>query len=402
MTASTKPRSDRGESVEQGGSTESVSSTKSVESTAQRKPLRPFWRSTVLYTIVIVAFFDIVLSYLYFSFYKAHQQAVTVEQKESQHLNEMRKAIAALTEKPKVVLLGSSVMAMPFFLLDQKQSGDKNADYFTRKFDITSLDKAFFHGRKNAVIGLGTDAAMVPDSYFLTHKFLVTEHKPEWIVLGLAPRDFSDTGPLRPSDSYQFQGLSELSDLPWTSQSYLTDFNDASGYIASHLSFFYGQRSPLQDRANDQYLKVVSRVVPSNSTQSAAAPEESFSETDRNKRWSSSLKEYRRHYRDLDPGRIQTSFAYLDRLFHLCKNENIRLLVVNMPLSADNQKMLPPGFYTDFRNHLKQCTTAGGVKFIDASEQNFTRGEFSDTAHLNEIGAVKLEKLIGSVIQPPG
>lgn len=143
-------------------------------------------------------------------------------------------------------------------------------------------------------------------------------------------------------------------------------------------------------------------MVPSKPTQSAAVPEESFSETDRDKRWSSSLKEYRRHYRDLDPGRIQTSFAYLDRLFHLCKNENIRLLVVNMPLSADNQKMLPPGFYTDFRKHLKQCTTAAGVKFIDACDQNFTKDEFSDTAHLNEIGAVKLEKLIGSVIQPSG
>jgi hypothetical protein len=221
------------------GTASSVNSTLpsgTEQSTSTRKALRPFWRSTGLLTLSIVAILDIVLSYLYFSLYKTHQQAVTVEQKESRHLIEMASTLASLAEKPKLVLLGSSVMAMPFFLLDQKESGDKNADYFTRKFDIRSLDNAFFHGQKNAVIGLGTDAAMVPDSYFLTHKFLLKEHKPEWIVLGLAPRDFSDTGPVKPSDSYQFQDLSELSDFPWTSQSYLADFNDASAYIASRLS----------------------------------------------------------------------------------------------------------------------------------------------------------------------
>lgn len=359
--------------------------------------LRPFYCSRAIFASLVFLLVNLVFGYLYTNVYKPSQKPETTAQKETYHLSQMTQTLKSIKDPPKMVLLGSSVMAMPFFLLDEKEYPQNHVDYFERKFDVKSLDDRLFAGKDGSVFNMGTDAAMVSDCYLFTRKFLVAKNKPEWIILGLAPRDFSDTGPVKPSESSQFQEVSQLADLPWTYE-FLPEAEDKLSYVISRLSFFYGQRGAVQTKVSDGFSKLVSRLVKTETQAASIAPvaaTESFSETDPEKKWEASRKEYKRHYRDLVPSRVQRSFGFLNSLLSLCNQEHVHILAINMPLSQDNRALLPKGFYADFRRQLKETTNVARTPYLDCSEDSaFSRSDFSDTAHLNDKGASKLTELI--------
>lgn len=359
---------------------------------------RAFHSSRIFAAAVVVIFLNFFCGLLYSNVYKANQNLETSSQKQAAHLNRMRVFFEDLKEPPKLVLLGSSVIAVPFFLLDAEQYPETNSNYFFRGFDIKSLDARFFDGKNNAVINMGTDAAMIADCYFLAHKFLLEKYKPGWIVLGVTPRDFSDTGPLKPSDSSQFYALSRISDFPWVSQSYLPTYHEKIDYLIRHLFFFYAQQNNLQTQSRVRFEQLLQRISLRKDADLTTAVD-SFSETNPRKKWERSQKEYARHYQSLVPERISASFGFLKMLIALCKEHHIQILLINMPLSVDNQELLPNGFYSNFREQLGEMADSESIPFVDCSEiAEFQNTDFSDGAHLNGFGAEKLLRNIRDAI----
>lgn len=78
-------------------------------------------------------------------------------------------------------------------------------------------------------------------------------------------------------------------------------------------------------------------------------------------------------------------------MLQVCSERHIKVVLVNMPLSAKNRALMPPEFYSRFRSSLGAIAARPGVKFVDLGDSSdFTDVDFWDTAHLDQFGGHKL------------
>ena len=67
-----------------------------------------------------------------------------------------------------------------------------------------------------------------------------------------------------------------------------------------------------------------------------------------------SLKEYNGRYFGISSRTIKTQLKFLELIVELCREQKIRLMIVNMPLTARNKNLLQEDFYHDYLNCLKE------------------------------------------------
>lgn len=91
--------------------------------------------------------------------------------------------------------------------------------------------------------------------------------------------------------------------------------------------------------------------------------------------------------------RLQTH--YLEALIRTCQERDVQLVVVNMPLSPEFQRLVPPGLYDTFGRFLRYFASFPNVAVIDFYNQpEFGDDAFKDGVHLNYGGARRFaEKL---------
>jgi hypothetical protein len=81
--------------------------------------------------------------------------------------------------------------------------------------------------------------------------------------------------------------------------------------------------------------------------------------------------------------RAEAQFNYFERLLQLCQERRVNLMVVNMPLSQDNMKTLPQGFYKQYLSRADQLCAHYGVEFVDLNQGAWTsNSNFVDSVHL--------------------
>src|SRR5205814_1394981 len=147
---------------------------------------------------------------------------------------------------------------------------------------------------------------------------------------------------------------------------YLPEWQDKADFLASHVCFFYGRRWHLQrdvDRGVQKLYSFVSFAgLQDRSADKPAVKQAGFMLSgNADERWSSSLEEYQRRYRNIEGKNLEIQMGFLSRLLATCKERQIKLIVMNMPLSADNRKLLPEGFYLRFSDRVREMTVASGA-----------------------------------------
>jgi len=94
------------------------------------------------------------------------------------------------------------------------------------------------------------------------------------------------------------------------------------------------------------------------------------------------------------PGRLLTSF---ENTILWCKENNIRMIVLNMPVGKTCYSNIVDGNYYDFVAQIKEVIDKHDVIFWNINDEfNFLDEEFFDLAHLNINGASKLSKIVSS------
>lgn len=308
-------------------------------------------------------------------------------------------AFHALKERPTISLLGSSLIMHPFWAMDLAKNKDIS-DIFHYHNSIAMSDALKDAGVPDQrVFSFAIFGEMISDSYIYVNDFLKGDKKPDVIFFGIAPRDFSDSDLPAPMATLTFKHLVGLPNFNRYADAYLPGFQDKADFIASHACFFYGKRWRLQHEVTKAFEKIYDRlglqalcgelILPEQSAEKSVA---GFTLTGTlNERWTGSLKEYKHRYRDIDKKDLSVQFGFLDRLLKTCANRDIRVVVVNMPLTAENRALLPDGFYDTFRQRIKETANRPLVQFVDlGSAPQFTKKDFWDTAHLNHLGGYKL------------
>jgi hypothetical protein len=79
---------------------------------------------------------------------------------------------------------------------------------------------------------------------------------------------------------------------------------------------------------------------------------------------------------------------------NLCASHNSRFVIVDMPLTKENRRLIDPKLYEKYRDTLKNLEHQGKATVIKGNDWEFGREDFLDSAHLNMRGSKKLQILL--------
>ncbi|MBS1952810.1 MAG: hypothetical protein JST89_01350 [Cyanobacteria bacterium SZAS-4] len=282
---------------------------------------------------------------------------------------------------PDLMLLGSSVMGLPF--ADLTDSRDFRPFYFVNQFNAL-LGITHF-----VAINLGTDSAMISDSSLLLQKCVTDKQTPRFIVLGLTPRDFGAEG-RRLQDSYHFSTLVQLGDFMDIQGLYLPSLEEKVNFLLEKLVPIFRYRGYVQHKV----VQFSNKFWHGESAKPIDEPEQIKPMSGKQRgidTWDSMVEQYRKIYAKLRPELIKTQMEFLARFVQKRQTAQTRVLVINMPLSSDNRALLPDSFYEKFRKDVADTVTNNGGVFLDlGSSSEFEHRDFFDCAHLNAQGCRKL------------
>ena len=303
---------------------------------------------------------------------------------------------------PKVVLAGSSLIVIPNWAMDRAISAAV-PDVFHHHYS-QELEKELkaAGADKHQVLSIAAMGAMTSDLYLLSDRLLKGEGTPEYLVVGLAPRDFYDYDVPSPMATPAFRRLVELNNFPRYAGSFLPGWKDRVEWLAEHTCFFYGNRARLQRQVDKGVDKTYAFLkLPEDKKEGANAEGGGFKlNGSKEELFASSKKEYTRRYRGIEAKKLELQLGFLKDLGQLARERQFKLIVVNMPLSEENRSLMPDGFYERYRQMLEDSANASGARLIDLGQSpDFKRDDFLDTAHLNHLGGFKVYQSIVKAVK---
>jgi hypothetical protein len=211
--------------------------------------------------------------------------------------------------------------------------------------------------------------------YLVEEKLFTASKKPKIVVYGIGPRDFMDTSLRAETRTPAFEGLYTVEDIVRDEFSLTPIPQDKLELIADRLFVLYSKRSQFQ-RQLEEKLMAITKPTPNPSREHKA-------ETP----WDKSIREYKGRYAQINPSQLSKQRQFLVCLFNRMRQKDIKLIVVNMPLTRDNRDLMSPGVYSNYLHSLKAAALKTNTSFIDLDKDKFENDKFFDSAHLNSAGA---------------
>ncbi len=309
------------------------------------------------------------------------------------------------TENFNVALLGSSLMLGSIYGCDANylKMPIDSCTYHRSTYLNDELEKTY--GGKFNTFNLATPGQVPSDAYLLLKTMLALGQKPAVVIYGIAPRDFMDNRLDKPNDTETFhylkrlvstteiEGEDQLSQFDRFLFDYLPLYRSAVNFkiyageesdqvLAKILPrpsgapyFTYWKRIDLlpQYKAGELYPGAVVHV-PTKPLSGAA--------------WKrNNVDDYIERYRHPNEQMFTQQLAYLSKLLELAKSENIKVVLVNMPLSPINIMLLGSDRYQKFEDRIARFSQSKSISFLNLSDQVIFPNElFEDSAHLNAFG----------------
>ncbi len=102
-------------------------------------------------------------------------------------------------------------------------------------------------------------------------------------------------------------------------------------------------------------------------------------------------------------GRFEDEKVYFVKLLQVCKNNNIRLILVNMPVTESYENLVPTELRSRWPSEIQKAAKQYGFEVLDFNDKRvFTAQDFIDAAHLNQKGSLKLNDLLSREIARRG
>jgi len=311
----------------------------------------------------------------------------------------------------QVILLGSSLMVAPA-LQDQalfmghefKRFHERRLSSFEKYLgEAVQTQASHVPAVRSYCLAMG--GQMASDASLIARQIvpLASQAGPVSVIYGIAPRDFHDNLFPRIDSSPAFKIFAELNDLPQLFRSEPSmNAVDQSSATFERLSSLYRYRSDWQKLAEIRGKRIIEKCLPEVVFDKyydtavlkpqkkgllageaigtpSVVPGAALDHND----WLKTEAEYRRRYIPLNQQKTEAQFAYLDKLIQYCQSERVNLMVVNMPLSEDNLKLLPPQSYSNYLANAKKLCRLAGVEFVDLNCAPWTaNSNFVDSVHL--------------------
>lgn len=315
-----------------------------------------------------------------------------------------------LQQSPDVVLMGSSLMMAALHggdatYLDLPQ----NVAFHHRSALLEDL-LSRHDGKKVNTFAFAIGGQMVSDAYALCSTLFVGDKKPKVLVYGVAPRDFMDNTLTSPASTETFRYMSRLGGLKDVAWQARATFWEQVEYGLACLSSVYAHRLDFVYLQHHYVKQLVKHICGFSNLEEVHTPfalrKQALLElpedqgpndlmvmpykNDGQSKYVDNSDEYRMRYRMFKPKLFEMQLSFLERMLHFCSDEGIAVALVNMPLTADNLSLMPPGFYDNYKARVSLLAEKYQAEVIDLNDQSaFLKQDFADSVHMNGDGGIK-------------
>jgi len=321
---------------------------------------------------------------------------------------------------PPVVLLGSSLFMHPI----ARQDADflnKDFDYVRHHYSLylsKQLQNRFHLKREPMCFNFSLPGDLVSDQYMVARSLFTGNHKPRYIILGTSLRDFIDNAVKCPGTTPPFRYLQRFTDISDISNIAYPQFWQKFDYYFGQLFYPWAKRLDLQALSSESAKTLLAPLIAKFSSPSLLndldyrrhAPASLHSEVEEGMdiiqphiapSYDANYADYIRRYGTNNGDQYLRMFniqrQFFLKLLTLCKHENIKLIIVNMPLTPENKDLMPPESYQRYMNVLKTESNNYNFPLLDLNKcPQFIHSDFYDTAHMNSAGGKKLLDLLAN------
>jgi hypothetical protein len=319
-------------------------------------------------------------------------------------------------EDPEIILMGSSLVLRPSFESDRlfenlavpkdEEAAREFKHRYTKVQHLRHLLQSCMH-RSFDVINLGVPSCMTSDYYLILQKLMDFGKHPHLIVLAVAPRDFLDN---KYPDFQQTPSVQLMSTCipvrkwtrhPMAAVDYCRHFFAPFAWaeklfdavtvrsVSTRLDFELnpdGAGHKLVDAYRRSIFKV--RAIPP----SCEIPQSAKKYFD--------LDAYNWCYNPPNMEGLRQQFLYLEKFVTLASRKDIPVVLVDMPLTVENQALIQPSAQKTYKDLLHQLAkNNSNVLMVDANRlSGCTAQDFVDSAHLNGLGGHKCFECIAKAI----
>lgn len=322
---------------------------------------------------------------------------------------------------PDVVLLGSSLMMIPVSVLD--------ADYLHKDLDAVYHDHSVYmeealarSGKTSTCFNFAIPGGMISDDYMIERALLLDGVKrTKLIVLGVTLRDFLESHVPCAASTNSFKYFRHYFDVDDIVELAMPEFWQRFDYWQSKLVYMVGRRLDLQVAFDQTIGALCNRIFGTSNEKAKNVPDQQLSANVAHNLkteaepgdfvlhagqiypYEDNTNEYRKRFSSPNRKLFKTEAEFLKRFLSDAQNRDVKVLLVNMPLTAANMKLMPPGYYSEYLNLAKTQANQFACPFLDLNDgKTFVVSDFRDTAHMNSSGGKKLlDAVVAFIIKDP-
>lgn len=322
----------------------------------------------------------------------------------------------AFKKAPEVLLFGSSLMMIP--------QAASEADYLGKAVDPVvnpystllgdELSKRLPERSRSPVcFNFALPGGMLSDHYMIVRTLISKSAAPKAAVLGITLRDFIDSGVDNAACTPAFNYLSRF--LSATEKEKLLPLtmplaHQRSEYYLNKYFYLYGNRLAAQVIGKAYGERLASAALPNtaaNDTTTNKAenincdpeallkgqevlPGAFFIQPGSTLTWKDNTREYKQRFKTAHEDLFENQKEFLQLTVDELKKNDTAVLLVNMPLTEANKKLMPAGSYQKYMGFLDSLEKTGRVQILNLDNGSFDQSDFMDTAHMNSRGGKKL------------
>lgn len=253
---------------------------------------------------------------------------------------------------------------------------------------------------------------MASDADLLLTKTLALKKKPDLIVYGIGPRSFVDNTISENTAISQvltsWKSLPDIVDpkMSWSQRGdiiisslwrFYSDKNDYRNFLSA-LSCDKTDRCPTIFAASQRYAAEKAQGKQLTMAEPAEAKLEEVPGKV-NDKLKVDLALYNMRYNPPNFAQFEDQKIKFENFAKRCKQENIKLLVVAMPLTEQNQDLLDRKLLQKYTSELPQISQQNEAAYLDLNDgKTFLPTDFEDSVHTNASGGKKVQdKIVGAL-----
>lgn len=320
-----------------------------------------------------------------------------------------------------IALLGSSTMVSALAGCD--------ANYLKSNLDLTKHHRSvyFEDTLKKSFKGdfesfsLAAPGQMPSDAFIALKGMVASATRPDIVFYGVAPRDFIDSTLTAPGDTDAFKYITRFVNIddvaqrvfrsPWSKLDWLFQRNLYLYCYGLDITIAYDS---LMHNLLDNLLprpwtktpftwwdrqRLMPAYLPAEIHPEAIMAGQIDRKTAETKYKDNTL-EYLHRYGHPDIQTYKTQMYFLHKIADFCRKERIELVVVNMPITTDNLRLLKPGGYMGYLQGLRDFAIFNSLAVYDLNDfRKYSKKDFHDSVHLNAFGGQKFFDDLNSALK---